>query len=147
HRDPRTAALARRPVLARSHHDLERGDRLSPGSPLSPTGTHDRVSPYALKVPSPRLHHEDPRGVASVTLGRLLVDLLPITILSAFTPWTIVGVIVLLASKRGVTNAVAFTLGWFTAILALGAVIVLGVVKGSAEHSRSVTWFQIGMQL
>ena len=82
-----------------------------------------------------------------MTLGRLLLDLLPITILSALTPWTIVGVIVLLASKRGVANAVAFTLGWFTAILALGAVIVLGVVNGADEHSRSVTWLQIGMQL
>ena len=41
-------------------------------------------------------------------MGRLLVDLLPITILSALTPWTIVGVIVLLASKGGVKNAVAF---------------------------------------
>jgi len=82
-----------------------------------------------------------------VTLGRLLLELLPITILSALTPWTIVGVIVLLASKGGLTNAVAFTLGWFTAILALGAVIVLGVVNGTEEHSRSVTWVQIGMQL
>ena len=82
-----------------------------------------------------------------MTLGQLLLELLPITILSALTPWTIVGVIVLLASKRGVTNAVAFTLGWFTAILALGAVIVLGVVNGAAEHSSSVTWLQIGMQL
>ena len=82
-----------------------------------------------------------------MTLGRLLLELLPITILSALTPWTIVGVIVLLASKGGVTNAVAFTLGWFTAIVALGVVIVLGVVNGTEEHSRSVTWVQIGMQL
>jgi hypothetical protein len=82
-----------------------------------------------------------------VTVGRLLVELLPITILSALTPWTIVGVIVLLASKGGVKNAVAFALGWFTAIVALGAVIVLGVVNGANEHSRSVTWLQIGMQV
>jgi cytochrome b561 len=82
-----------------------------------------------------------------VTLGQLLLDLLPITILSALTPWTIVGVIVLLASKGGVKNAVAFTLGWFAAIVALGAVIVLGVVNAADEHSRSITWLQIGMQL
>jgi hypothetical protein len=82
-----------------------------------------------------------------VTLGQLLLELLPITILSALTPWAVVGVIVLLASKGGVKNAVAFTLGWLTAIVALGAVIVLGVVKGASEHSRSVTWLQIGMQL
>jgi cytochrome b561 len=84
---------------------------------------------------------------SSVTLGRLLVELLPITILSALTPWAIVGVIVLLASKGGVTNAVAFTLGWFTAIVALGAVIVLGLVDGADEHSRSTTWLQIGAEL
>lgn len=80
-------------------------------------------------------------------MGRLLVDLLPITILSALTPWTIVGVIVLLASKGGVKNAVAFTLGWFTAILALTALIVVATVNGTHEQSRSVTWFQIGLQL
>jgi hypothetical protein len=80
-------------------------------------------------------------------MGRLLVDLLPITLLSALTPWTIVGVIVLLASKGGVANAIAFTLGWFSAILVLGAVVVLGVTNGANEHARSVTWLQIGLQL
>jgi hypothetical protein len=82
-----------------------------------------------------------------VTLGRLLLELLPITLLSALTPWTIVGVIVLLASKGGVKNAVAFALGWFTAILALGAVIVVALAEGHEEHASSVTWFQIGLQL
>ena len=82
-----------------------------------------------------------------LTLGRLLLELLPITLLSALTPWTIVGVIVLLASKGGVKNAVAFALGWFTAILALGAVIVVALTGGHEEHARSVTWFQIGLQL
>ena len=82
-----------------------------------------------------------------MTLGRLLLELLPITVLSALTPWTVVGVIVLLASKGGVKNAVAFTLGWFTAILALGAVIVVALVEGHEEHARSVTWLQIGLQL
>jgi hypothetical protein len=90
---------------------------------------------------------ERSRPESPVTLGQLLLELLPITILSALTPWTIVGVIVLLASRGGAKNAVAFTLGWFTAIVALGAVIVLGVIKGANEHSRSVTWLQIGMQL
>jgi hypothetical protein len=80
-------------------------------------------------------------------VGRLLVELLPITILSALTPWTIVGVIVLLASKGGVKNAVAFSLGWITAILLLGGVIVFGVVEGADEHARSATWLQIGVQL
>ena len=80
-------------------------------------------------------------------MGRLLVDLLPITILSALTPWTIVGVIVLLASKGGVKNAIAFSLGWITAILLLGGVIVFGVVEGADEHARSATWLQIGVQL
>lgn len=82
-----------------------------------------------------------------MTLGRLLLELLPITFLSALTPWTVVGVIVLLASRGGVKNAVAFTLGWFTAILALGAVIVVALVEGHEEHARSVTWLQIGLQL
>jgi hypothetical protein len=56
-------------------------------------------------------------------------------------------VIVLLASKGGVKNAIAFTLGWFTAILALTTVIVLATVDGAHEHARSVTWVQIGLQL
>ena len=80
-------------------------------------------------------------------MARLLVDLLPITILSALTPWTIVGVIVLLASKGGVKNAIAFSLGWITAILLLGGLIVLGVTAGTDENANSVTWFQIGLQL
>lgn len=82
-----------------------------------------------------------------MTLGRLLLELLPITLLSALTPWTIVGVIVLLASKGGVKNAVAFALGWFTAILLLGAVIVVALTEGHEEHASSVTWLQIGLQL
>ena len=80
-------------------------------------------------------------------MGDLLLELLPLTILSALTPWTIVGVIVLLASKGGVKNAVAFALGWFTAILLLGAVIVAALTEGHEEHARSVTWLQIGLQL
>ena len=80
-------------------------------------------------------------------MGQLLWELLPLTILSALTPWTIVGVIVLLASSGGVRTAVAFTLGWFTAILALGSVIVLGLIRGHVEHTRSATWIQIGLQL
>jgi Sap, sulfolipid-1-addressing protein len=80
-------------------------------------------------------------------MGRLLVDLLPLTILSALTPWTIVGVIALLASKGGVTNAVAFSLGWITGILGLGGLIVVGVTAGGADHAHSVTWLQIGLQL
>lgn len=82
-----------------------------------------------------------------MSLGRLLLELLPITLLSALTPWTIVGVIVLLASRGGVKNAVAFTLGWFSAILLLGAVIVVALIKGHEEHARSVGWLQVGLQL
>jgi len=80
-------------------------------------------------------------------VGDLLLELLPLTILSAITPWTIVGVIVLLASKNGVRSAIAFTLGWFSAILALGAVIVFGFAATDLEHTRSATWFQVGIQL
>ena len=80
-------------------------------------------------------------------MGSLLLELLPITILSALTPWTIVGVIVLLASRHGVRKAAAFTLGWFTAILLLGALVVAGVTGGADEHSSSVTWVQVGLQL
>jgi hypothetical protein len=80
-------------------------------------------------------------------MGRLLVDLLPLTILSALTPWTIVGVIALLASKGGVANAVAFSLGWITGILALGGLIVVGVTSGGADDASSVTWLHVGLQL
>lgn len=80
-------------------------------------------------------------------MGHLLVDLLPITILSALTPWTIVGVIVLLASKGGVRTAIAFSLGWITGILALGAVIIVGVTAGTDEGATSVTDVQIGLQI
>jgi hypothetical protein len=79
-------------------------------------------------------------------VGRLLLDLLPITILSALTPWTIVGVIVLLAAAGGAKSAIAFTLGWFTAILTLGAVIVAGLMSGHEDHARSVSWVQVGLQ-
>jgi hypothetical protein len=80
-------------------------------------------------------------------VGSLLLELLPITILSAFTPWTVVGVIVLLAARNGVRKAIAFTLGWFTAILALGALVIAGVTGTGDEHSSSVTWLQVGLQI
>ena len=44
-------------------------------------------------------------------------------------------------------KAVAFTLGWFTMILALGAIIILGLTAGSVEHTSEVTWLQAGLQL
>jgi Sap, sulfolipid-1-addressing protein len=80
-------------------------------------------------------------------VGSLLLELLPITLLSAFTPWTVVGVIVLLAARNGVRKAIAFTLGWFTAILALGALVIAGVTGTGGEQSSSVTWLQIGLQI
>ncbi len=76
-------------------------------------------------------------------MGRLLVDLLPLTILSALTPWTLVGVIVLLASKGGVRNAVAFASGWLTAILALGGLIVAGIAAGSAFGAFWINGFLV----
>ena len=44
-------------------------------------------------------------------------------------------------------SAIAFTLGWFTAIFALGGVIVAGLVTGHEDHARSVTWLQVGLQI
>jgi Sap, sulfolipid-1-addressing protein len=79
-------------------------------------------------------------------VGRLLLQLLPLTILSALTPWTIVGVIVLLASKGGVRNAIAFTLGWCTAIVALGAAIILGLTRAHVEHASPTTSLRLAVQ-
>ncbi len=70
--------------------------------------------------------------------SHLYLYLLCVGILTALTPWAIVGVIVLLGSKAGARAAVAFALGWFCAITFIAA-IVAGGIGGLGSSSQSQT--------
>jgi hypothetical protein len=68
--------------------------------------------------------------------SHLYLYLLAVGILTALTPWAIVGLIVLLGSKAGGRAAVAFAAGWFCAIAFIAA-IVAGGIGGLGSSSQS----------
>jgi hypothetical protein len=74
--------------------------------------------------------------------GHLYLYLLLVGILTALTPWAIVGVIVLLGSRAGARAAVAFVVGWFCAVAFISAVVVAAATRGndvpSTETSTAV---------
>ena len=68
--------------------------------------------------------------------SHLYLYLLFVGILTALTPWAIVGLIVLLGSKAGARAAVAFAAGWFCAIAFIAAVVAAGI-GGLGSSSQS----------
>ena len=69
--------------------------------------------------------------------GHLYAYLALIGILTALTPWAIVGLIVLLGSRAGARAGVAFVAGWFCAVLFIVTVVAAGV--GGADAASSAT--------
>ena len=69
-------------------------------------------------------------------MGDLFVELLPLAIVCALSPWAIVAVILMLASDRP-SNSVAWLVGWTLSTLAIGVLIV--VFLGGYDFSRSST--------
>jgi hypothetical protein len=69
-------------------------------------------------------------------MGDLFVELLPLAIVCALSPWAIVAVILMLASDRP-SNSVAWLVGWTLSTLAIGVLIV--VFLGDYDFSRSST--------
>jgi hypothetical protein len=57
-------------------------------------------------------------------VGDLFLQLLPLAIVCALSPWAIVAVILMLASDRP-SNSVAWVVGWTLSTLAIGLLIVL----------------------
>jgi hypothetical protein len=70
--------------------------------------------------------------------SHLYLYLLCVGILTALTPWAIVGLIVLLGSKAGARAAVAFAVGWFCAVAFIATVVAAGL-GGLGSSSRSTT--------
>jgi Sap, sulfolipid-1-addressing protein len=69
-------------------------------------------------------------------MGELFVELLPLAIVCALSPWAIVAVILMLASDRP-SNSVAWLVGWTLSTLAIGVLIV--VFLGGYDFSRNST--------
>ena len=69
-------------------------------------------------------------------MGDLFLELLPLAIVCALSPWAIVAVILMLASDRP-SNSVAWLVGWTLSTLAIGVLIV--VFLGGYDFSRSST--------
>ena len=68
----------------------------------------------------------------------LYLYLLVVGILTALTPWAIVGVVVMLGSRGGARVAAAFTLGWFCAVTFIAAVVAAGL-GGASESTQDST--------
>src|SRR3954451_20032638 len=69
-------------------------------------------------------------------MGDLLLQLLPLAIVCALSPWAIVAVILMLASDRP-SNALWWLLGWTLSTFVVGVVIVL--FFGGFDFSESTT--------
>lgn len=69
-------------------------------------------------------------------MGDLFVELLPLAIVCALSPWAIVAVILMLASDRP-SNSVAWLVGWTLSTLAIGVLVV--VFLGGYDFSHSST--------
>jgi len=67
----------------------------------------------------------------------LWLYLLVVGVLTALTPWAIVGEIVLLGSGIGARGAVAFTVGWFCSVAVVATVVAAGFSAGSASKQTS----------
>ncbi len=70
--------------------------------------------------------------------SHLYLYLLVVGLLTALTPWAIVGVIVMLGSRGGARVAGAFTLGWFSAVTFIAAVVTAGF-GGAASSTTQAT--------
>src|SRR5258705_2407323 len=57
-------------------------------------------------------------------VGDLLLELLPLAIVCALSPWAIVAVILMLASDRP-SNSVVWLVGWTLSTLAIGILVVV----------------------
>jgi threonine/homoserine/homoserine lactone efflux protein len=76
-------------------------------------------------------------GIHAFMSDHLYLYLLLVGILTALTPWAIVGVIVLLGSRVGVRAALAFVAGWFCAVAFITALVAAGV-GGTSKQPTTV---------
>ena len=71
--------------------------------------------------------------------SHLYLYLLCVGILTALTPWAIVGLIVLLGSKAGARAAIAFAAGWFCAVAFIAAVVASGLGSLGSSSQETVS--------
>ena len=97
--------------------------------------------------PRPIAHYGQP-GNADLS-SHLYLYLLCVGILTALTPWAIVGLIVLLGSRAGARAAIAFAAGWFCAVAFIATVVAagLGSLGGSSQSSVSNTVYVVEIVL
>jgi Sap, sulfolipid-1-addressing protein len=69
-------------------------------------------------------------------VGDLFVELVPLAVVCALSPWAIVAVILMLASDRP-SNSVVWLAGWTLSTLAIGVLVV--VFLGGYDFSRNST--------
>ena len=69
-------------------------------------------------------------------MGDLFVELVPLAVVCALSPWAIVAVILMLASDRP-SNSVVWLAGWTFSTLAIGVLVV--VFLGGYDFSRNST--------
>jgi hypothetical protein len=104
----------------------------------SPAGCAEQL---ALRLTLIGTHRRPPSPLGSTgnagVSSHLYLYLLSVGLLTALTPWAIVGLIVLLGSNAGARAAVAFTAGWFCAVAFIAAVVAAGIGSlGSSSQSN-----------
>jgi mannitol-specific phosphotransferase system IIBC component len=65
-------------------------------------------------------------------VGELVLQLLPLAIVCALSPWAIVAVILMLSSDRP-SNSVAWVSGWTVSTFAIGVLIILFSARTTSQ--------------
>jgi Sap, sulfolipid-1-addressing protein len=71
--------------------------------------------------------------------GHLYLYLLCVGILTALTPWAVVGIIVLLGSRAAGRAAIAFAIGWFCAIAFIAGIVAAGIGEASPSSQETTS--------
>ncbi|MFI0810579.1 GAP family protein [Streptomyces echinatus] len=74
-------------------------------------------------------------------MGKVLGDVLGLAAGVAVSPLPIIAVILILATPRGRSNGLLFTVGWILGLSALGAVMLaVASPAGASSHNHPATW-------
>lgn len=87
-----------------------------------------------------------PRGrlVASRAVGDAIGQMLPTAVAVAISPFPIVAVVLMLVTRRGRVNGLAFLVGWLLGLIVVGAIVV-SVASGAdaSDDGAPATWVSV----
>ncbi len=83
-------------------------------------------------------------------MGHAIGSSLPLAIGVALSPAAIIAVVLLLTTRSGRVNAVAFAVGWVAGLAVIGAIVLViagpaGAGSGSGSAGTGVSWVKVGV--